>query len=163
MGGHLCKTWAKRTLMALVIYKQWFVAGGTYCFWAARLTTLTSWFYFSWRCLTPISHNLRLGGGGVWLCRNRSGKNYSMSKIRLFHYWILLKEGSLGFQSLSSGPWWQDAYNNIMPKWTGADLVEGFHVVSAVCKWRRQKCEVSRERWSPDMSEMKAKWDISYI
>lgn len=43
-----------------------------------------------------------------------------------------------------------------MPKLTGAGLVEEF---SAVQQWWCQKCEVSQERWSPDMTDMKAKWD----
>lgn len=43
-----------------LLVRRWIAAERIYCFWAARLTELTSGFYFSLWCHTPLGDNSRL-------------------------------------------------------------------------------------------------------
>lgn len=99
-----------------------------------------SWFYFSWRSLTPFSDNLRLWGGSGRVCVIIGLEE--ITRCLKFDRYVIVFYLEM------------DVFSIIMPKLTGAALVQGFHVVSFL-----QLGNDGVRNVSPDLSDMKGKWD----
>lgn len=57
------------------------------------LRLLRAGFIFHGGASLPSAITYGCGGFRLSVCHNRSGRNYSMSKIRVFHYCIVLCDG----------------------------------------------------------------------